>query len=113
MEDLSLKPRQPEKEKRSFSSAEKKGAAIFTIGILLATGLAFFLLNIRNCANQKIIDDTKASMNDSVKTIVKIDTVYVPGKVVESDFEACYDVSDCNTILITVKNGVIEVSNND
>ena len=116
MDDLSLKPKQPEKEKKSFfedKRKERKGAFYILIGIVLVCLLHFIFMNLYRMRDDKIKETVAEMYKDSVRTVIKIDTVYVPGKVVESNFEACYDVSDANHILITVKNGVVEVSNND
>lgn len=114
MDDLSLKPKQPEKEKKPESSySAKKASTVILFGIVLVCLLHFIFVNLYRMRDDKIKEAVAEMYKDSVRTVIKIDTVYVPGKVVESNFEACYDVSDANHILITVKNGVVEVTNND
>jgi hypothetical protein len=102
MDNLSLKPKKTEEPKQKRKWVINSVYALLLLNIVICF-LLFFIWTIK---------DRKLA-KDNTQHVVKIDTVYIPGKVVESNFEACYDVSDVNTIHVTVKNGVVNVESGD
>lgn len=114
MDDLSLKPKQPEKEpKQTINVSSAKVSTILLFAVVLVSLLSFYLVTINKMKDDKLTREAVEAYKDSVKTVIKIDTVYVPGKITQSNFDAYYDVSDCNTIRVTVTNGVVEVVSED
>lgn len=93
----SFKPETPEKPKRDYSGLKPLG--IVALISLLSLGLAIGIMHIPT-PEPKV----------EVRTVVKVDTVVVPGKVINSIAKVYYDVSDANVISVTVTNGVIEVT---